>query len=174
MTLDFRTLWDTALDFNAFVAQAKEQQELWAGTYRLARIPDWARITIPAGKERRLLALAEDWCADTASTLPVLAKWAAEVPGLSLRILRRDEHADFMDQYLTAGARSIPVVVVLDNDFRALEHWGPYPGPLINWVQEHKPPVMVKEDFVKGKRTWYAKDRGETTLREVISLIDRA
>ncbi|MEO8635157.1 MAG: thioredoxin family protein [Gemmatimonadales bacterium] len=169
VTLDFRTLWDAAIDFGAFVDQSTEQQDLWAGTYRIARIPDWARITIPPGEQRRLLALAEDWCVDTASTLPVLAKWAAEVPGLSLRILRRDENSDFMDQYLTGGARSIPVVVVLDNDFRELGHWGPYPVPLSGWAKDHKPPVMMQEEYVKGKRTWYAKDRGETTLREVMA-----
>ncbi len=172
MTLDFRTLWDQALDFDAFVAEAKEQNDLWAGTYRLAQVPEWAHITIPAGRERRLLALAEDWCVDTASTLPVLAKWATEVSGLSLRILQRDQHPDFMNQYLTNGARSIPVVVVLDNDFRERGHWGPYPAPLGDWVKDHKPPALVKEEFVKGKRTWYARDRGETTLREVLERLE--
>jgi hypothetical protein len=171
VSLDFRMLWDQALAFPAFVAEAKEQQELWSGSYKVARIPDWAHLTIPPGRERRLLALAEDWCADTASTLPVLAKWADAVPGLSLRLLRRDEHPDFMDQYLTGTSRSIPVVVVLDNDFREVHHWGPYPAPLIDWVKEHKPPALPKEEFVKGKRAWYARDRGETTLREVSALL---
>ena len=172
MTLDFRGLWDQALDLDAFLATATEQKDLWAGTYRLARIPEWARITIPPGKERRLLALAEDWCVDTARTVPVLAKWAAEVPGVALRILQRDEHPDFMDLYLSNGARSIPVVVVLDNEFREIDHWGPYPGPLGDWVKDHKPPVLVSEEFVKGKRTWYARDRGETTLREVLGRLE--
>jgi hypothetical protein len=38
-------------------------------------------------------------------------------------------------------------------------------------VAEHKPPALLKEEFVKGKRTWYARDRGETTLREVMGVL---
>ncbi len=117
----------------------------------------------------KLLVLAEDWCVDTSSTLPVLARWVEATPGLSLRILRRDDHPELMDRYLSDGRRSIPVVLVLDRDFNVLRHWGPYSAPLSEWVREHKPPALVKEEFVKGKRTWYARDRGETTLREVMA-----
>lgn len=37
-------------------------------------------------------------------------------PELELRVLRRDEHPEIMDEYLTNGSRSIPVVIVLDRE----------------------------------------------------------
>ncbi len=169
--LDYRRLWDEALSFPRFVAEAEQQKELWEGTYRLARIPEWATRPDGVPLPRRLLALAEDWCADTASTLPVLARWAQETPGLELRILKRDRYPAVMDRYLTDGTRSIPIVLVLDQDFEVVGQWGPYPGNLGAWVAEHRPPVLSKEEFVKGKRAWYARDRGETTLREVGRLV---
>jgi hypothetical protein len=168
--MDRKTLWEQAYTFAEFVAvAAPEHRPLWAGVYRSARIPDWA-IAQPAG-ERRLLALAEDWCIDTSSTLPVLARWTEVVPDLSLRILKRDEHPALMDHYLSNGARSIPVVLILDREFREIGHWGPYPAPLGDWVREHKPPALEKAEFVKGKRSWYARDRGETMLREIQALL---
>lgn len=168
--MDLRTLWQQGMTFSEFVtAAAPAHRPLWEGVYRTACIADWARI--PAGKERKLLALVEDWCVDTSSTIPVIARWTEAVPGLSLRLLRRDEHPAVMDRYLTHGARSIPVVLVLDRDFREVARWGPYPAPLAEWVREHKPPALSKGEFVKGKRMWYARDRGETTLRELVELV---
>jgi len=171
--LDFRSLWEVALPFERFVAEARKQKELWEGNYRISRIPSWADRPEGLAEPRYLLALAEDWCVDTASTLPLLAKWAAQIPGLDFRILRRDSYPEVMDRYLTGGTRSIPIVVVLDDEFRELGHWGPYPAALGDWVMDHKPPVVTTEEFVKEKRTRYARDRGETTLREVGQVVER-
>ena len=168
--MDFRTLWQQGMTFSDFVAAAApEHRHLWEGVYRTASIPDWARM--PVMEERKLLALVEDWCIDTSSTIPFLARWAEMVPGLSLRLLRRDEYPALMDRYLTNGARSIPIVLVLDREFREVARWGPYPAPLADWVREHKPPALPRADFVKGKRVWYARDRGETTLREIAEIV---
>ena len=35
--LDFRTLWDKGLTFDAFVAASEKQKGLWEGLYRIAR-----------------------------------------------------------------------------------------------------------------------------------------
>ena len=168
--MDFKTLWQQSMPFPDFVAAAApEHRPLWEGVYRTAQIPEWARM--PVAKERKLLALVEDWCIDTSSTIPVLARWTEAVTGLSLRLLRRDEHPAVMDRYLTNGARSIPIVLVLDRDWREVARWGPYPAPLAEWVRAHKPPALLKADFVKGKRVWYARDRGKTTLRELVEIM---
>ncbi len=174
------TLTSDSIDFTAYCAQAQtfdefvqaaapEHRPLWEGIYRTARVPDWAATPLP--EPRTLLVLAEDWCADTASALPALQRWAQAAPGLSLRILRRDAHPELMNRYLTRGTRSIPVVIVLDGACQEQAHWGPYPAPLAAWVAEHKPPVLPKDEFVKGKRTWHAKDRGVTMLQEVAPLV---
>lgn len=168
--MDGQGYWEKGLTFDAFVGAASPlYRGLWEGVYRTAKVPAWAAVDLP--EPRRLLALAEDWCADTSSTLPILARWAEQAPGLTLRVLRRDEYPELMNRYLTNGTRSIPVVIVLDEEFRELGHWGPYPAPLGEWVREHKPPAVSKDEFVKGKRAWYARDRGETMLRELGALV---
>ena len=167
--LDFKALWDRADTFPAYMASSQaEHKGLWAGIHRLARIPGWARAAVPADAKLKLLVLAEDWCGDASNTVPVLVKWAEETPGLELRILKRDENPEVMDRYLTGTSRSIPIVIVLDRDFRELGHWGPRPQDLQAWVLENKPRLQ-KDALYPQVRKWYARDRGETTLREVIA-----
>ena len=167
--LDFKALWDKALTFDSFVASCKaEHCGLWQGIYNLARIPAWATAAVPPTAGLKLLVIAEDWCGDASSTIPILARFADTVPGMQLRILRRDEHPELMDRYLTNGSRSIPIVIVLDESFRELGHWGPRPSLLQAWVLENRP-LVPKAELYPQIRKWYARDRGETTLREVLT-----
>ena len=46
---DFRTLWDHALTFDAFLAASTKHKGLWEGIYRIARLPAWATGG-PAGR----------------------------------------------------------------------------------------------------------------------------
>ena len=139
--------------------------------YRVARLPEWAltRATSLRGHPR-LLAIVEDWCGDGGSTVPVLAKLADVSDKLALRVIRRDEHLDVMNRYLTDGTRSIPIVIVLDEAFRELGHWGPRPRELQQWVRAHKA-TIPKDERYRHVRAWYARDRGESTLREVLALV---
>jgi hypothetical protein len=168
---DFRTQWEQALPFEHFVAaSAAEHQALWQGIYRLTPVPDWARTVLPGGQTRHLLVLAEDWCNDGSSTVPALARWADAVDGLDLRILRRDEHPELMDRYLTNGSRSIPIVIVLDEDYEEIGHWGPRPVPLQAWVMANKD-TMPKPERTREIRRWYARDKGETAIREIVGVL---
>jgi hypothetical protein len=164
--LDFRKLWDQGQSFDDFVASSTTHKQLWEGIYRIARLPEWAtKVSVPA--PRHLLVLAEDWCGDASNTVPIVARWVAAVAGVDLRIIRRDQHPEAMDQYLTNGSRSIPIVIVLDEDFHELGHWGPRPTALQSWVMANRG-TIPKTELYPQVRTWYARDRGETTLTEVM------
>jgi Thioredoxin len=163
--LDFRSLWDRALTYEAFLAGSTKHKGLWEGIYAIARLPEWAKTGVPV--TRKLLVLAEDWCGDASSTIPIVAKLADQVPGLELRILRRDENPEVMNHYLTNGSRSIPIVIALDEEFQEVGHWGPRPRELQAWVMANRP-LVPKAELYPKVRQWYARDRGETTLREVL------
>lgn len=167
--LNFRKLWDAALTFDAFVAACKaEHCGLWQGIYKLARIPSWAVAALPSNVQRKLLVIAEDWCGDASNTVPIIARMVDQIPGLELRIIMRDQHPEVMDQYLTNGSRSIPIVIALDESFEEVGHWGPRPSELQTWVLANRG-TMPKAEFYPKVRQWYARDRGETTIREVLN-----
>jgi hypothetical protein len=166
--LDFKALWDKALPYESFVASCKaEHCGLWRGIYKLARIPDWALAAVPPGAGRKLLVIAEDWCGDASNTVPIVAKLVDLAPGLELRVIPRDENPELMDRYLTNGTRSIPIVIALDDRFQEMGHWGPRPAPLQAWVMANRG-TTPKPELYPQVRQWYARDRGETTLREVL------
>jgi DNA-binding transcriptional LysR family regulator len=166
--LDFRKLWDEGLTFDAFVAACKAQYcGLWQGVYNLARVPDWALAAVAPGTQRKLLVIAEDWCGDASNTVPIIARFAAQAPGLEVRVIMRDKYPEVMDQYLTNGSRSIPIVIVLDESFEEIGHWGPRPTELQAWVMANRA-TMPKTELYPLVRKWYARDRGETTIREVL------
>jgi hypothetical protein len=168
--LDFRALWSEALPYERFVEEAQKNEALWRGVYNRTPIPEWAfKLACQKGNNVRLLVIAEDWCGDASNTVPVLAKLGAEADCLDMRVVRRDEHPDVMDRYLTNGSRSIPIVVALDSEFRELGHWGPRPSELQEWVMEHKG-LPSSERYPKVRR-WYAKDKGAATMREVLELL---
>jgi hypothetical protein len=167
---DFAALWEQALPFERYVAESSAHRALWEGVYRLARTPAWALEAIPDDASIRLLVLAEDWCGDASNTVPIVARLAERSPGLELRVLRRDEHPGLMDRYLTNGSRSIPIIIALDRDCRELGHWGPRPTQLQAFVLANKAAVPKAELYPEVRR-WYARDRGETTLHEVLALL---
>ena len=175
MTWQFAHLWKEGLKYQQFVAESNEHCGLWTGVYRIAQLPDWA---IEAAAELpgkyRLVVISEDWCGDATNTVPILARWAEATPNIELRILRRDEHPEVMDQYLTNGSRSIPVVIVLTEGMEELGWWGPRPMALQEWVTGEYAVGRDKKSLYPEVRRWYAKDKGATTLREVLALMGGA
>jgi hypothetical protein len=118
-----------------------------------------------------LLVLNEDWCGDAVNTVPILARLADEAPNLHLRTLGRDANPDLMNAHLTNGSRSIPVVIVLDGGYAERGWWGPRPSALQRWVMTEGRTLTVAEKYREVRR-WYARDRGATTVDEVLRLIE--
>ncbi len=173
MTWPFAALWEHALPYGQFVKDSTAHCELWTGVYRLSRIPAWAVEAATALPGRfRLVVLAEDWCGDATNSVPVLARWAEATANVELRILRRDAHDDVMQRYLTDGtARSIPVVIVLTEGMDELGWWGPRPRALQEWSAAERAKGRSKAELYPEIRRWYAKDKGETTIREVLAVM---
>jgi hypothetical protein len=164
--------YDGALTLDQFVAQAAANHDLWATFAKRAR-PDpdlLARVNRLPGR-RHLLVLLEDWCGDAVNTIPALASLAAASDVLDLRILARDQNLDLMDAHLTGGTRSIPIVIVLDETYHELGWWGPRPAPLQAWVRSEGQ-TLDKTARYREVRRWYARDRAETTLAEIVQLLE--
>lgn len=166
--------FESALPFSTFVQQAKKNAALWSDTYRLARVDADAVARLAALPGRwHLLVIVEDWCGDAVNTVPLLARLTELAGNTELRVVARDENPDLMDAYLTNGSRSIPVVIVLDEDFVERGWWGPRPTELQRWVMEEGM-TLEKDARYRHIRTWYARDRGRTTVEEVVGLVERA
>ena len=173
MALDFRGLWARAIPYHEFVRNTGAYRRLWEGMERIVHLPDWALAAVrSSGEKFNFLVIAEDWCGDGSSTIPYLAALATATRSIEVRVLRRDEHPVVMDQYLTGGARAIPIVIVLNRRLEELGHWGPRPRALQEWVLRERDQTGMKPPFPQIRR-WYARDKGQSTLREVLALIEK-
>ncbi len=161
------------MTYERFVAQSTEHCALWTGVYRTARVPEPLVAQAAAlGGRFRLLVIVEDWCGDATNTVPVLVRWIERLPNAEIRLVRRDEHPVLMDAYLTGTARAIPIVIVLNEEMEEVGHWGSRPTELQRWVMQRRRAGAGKELYPEIRR-WYARDRGASTLREVLAVMER-
>ncbi len=166
--------FDEAPTFEEYLEGVEKNEELWHGVYGRVRLPeDLVAEARSVPGSWYLVALSEDWCGDAVNTLPVIARFADEA-GWDLRVLSRDDNPDLMDTHLTNGrSRSIPVVIVYDEHFQEVGWWGPRPGEIQAWVMDEGLSMPSPERY-KVVRRWYAKDRGRTTLKELLDIFGQA
>jgi Thioredoxin len=170
-SMSYEIAFANGVTFPQFLKQVSASRELWSALAR--RRPDidaaMARMGSLPGRWR-LLVLAEDWCGDAVNIVPVVARLAEEAGNIDLRIIRRDEYPDIMKRHLTAGARSIPIVVLLDEHSRVSGWWGPRPAALQQWFQREGR-ALPAGDRYRELRRWYARDRGFAIAGEIADLI---
>ena len=150
---------------------------------RMDRLDRKNRLTdefknVLAGLQREylLLVLTEGWCGDAAQTVPVL-QWVDEAsPRVSLVCALRDQNLELMDQYLTNGGRSIPLVLFLDpGTNEVLATWGPRPLVAQAMSMRYKRQPAPKEDYEvhhKELHTWYARDKTAATQAELRAIFE--
>jgi hypothetical protein len=163
--------YEEGATFQEFLGAARSLLGLWNQISERTQLPEEAREAVGSLTGRwHFLVLAEDWCGDAVHCLPYLAKLEEAFPHFGLRILSREGNPDLMDSHLTAGSRSIPVVMILDENFQEVAWWGPRPAPLQELFLAEIKQLPTDERFPR-LRAWYARDRGRTTLQEILDRI---
>ena len=167
--------WKAAESYRDFLATVRSYEELWKSTYERALVPLGTLHRLRALRHAwNLLVVSADWCIDAPPVTGPLARMTDDVAGLELRQLDRDCHVDLIDEHLTGGrSRSIPIVILLDDRCIERAWWGPRPAPLQAWwLREGR--ALPSGDRYRFSRQWMARDRGQTTLEEIVSMIERA
>ena len=122
------------------------------------------------------LVITESWCGDAAQIIPMLQKMANENELIDTRFVLRDENLELMDQFLTRGGRSIPKLIVLDENFEVLGSWGPRPQEAQmlydTWKQEENP--RTYQEFSIELQKWYTQDKGESTFSEIMDILEKS
>lgn len=120
-----------------------------------------------------LLAISEAWCGDAAQNLPAIAKMVEKSDKLEMKVILRDENLDVMNNYLTNGSQSIPIVIVLRKDtLEEVAVWGPRPKATMQILADYKAnPEISKEEFHVNIHTWYAKNKSVDLQHEIVELL---
>jgi hypothetical protein len=161
--------------FAAFLAVAKSRRETWLANYAsAARSDEWLSRARAVPGRWRLLVVAEDWCGDSANTIPYLAQLSDSVPSLELRIVNARDGRWVMESHRTPDSRAAtPTVVLLDSTGSEAGCFVERPAALRQWLVANRP--RLSEAGVRRSRDeWRRKDAGQSTVREMVELLESA
>ncbi len=119
-----------------------------------------------------VLVITEGWCGDASQSLPVMEK-IFEFMRTKIRYIYRDQNKKLMNEYLTDGSESIPILIAIDFDGDEIFHWGPRPqkGKEMLALHKNEPEVYTKDEFYKDLQQYYNKDKGQSIYSELSHLM---
>jgi hypothetical protein len=120
----------------------------------------------------KILIISEPWCGDASATVPAVSKFF-EAGGNEVKIFLRDSDTSLIDKFLTNGGKSIPIVLILNEDFSVKNSWGPRPKYGQELLKEFKgnPETYSVDEFHNDLQVYYAKNRGKDALEEILNLL---
>ncbi|MCJ8152186.1 thioredoxin family protein [Chryseobacterium sp. SSA4.19] len=119
----------------------------------------------------KIMIISEVWCGDASATVPALVKFFEGKN--EVRIFLRDSDKSLINQFLTNNTESIPKVIILDQDFKVKNSWGPRPQYGKELLMKYKadPEAYPKETFYNDLQLYYAKNRGKDAVQEILELL---
>ncbi len=140
-------------------------------------LSDALTATLQSLKKRwTWLVITEAWCGDAAQNIPLMHAISIASKGkIDIKLVLRDENPELMEQFLTNGARAIPLLICLDTDtLQVTGKWGPRPAHAQEMVMAYKQqPDQPLEGFKTMLHTWYAKDKTLSQQHELVALIPK-
>ncbi|MEO1514456.1 MAG: thioredoxin family protein [Bacteroidota bacterium] len=122
---------------------------------------------------QKWLLITEPWCGDAAHSQSFITKLVEENPDIELSMQNRDSSDSEIENYLTNGARSIPMLVVRDANGEDLFSWGPRPKEAQDMVMAHKENTeMSAQEKQIELQKWYNKDKGQSMQLELLKLLE--
>ena len=169
-------LYDRGKTFAEFLAAAKQRRDTWVKNAGYGRIDpeQLARLQQLTGPWR-ILVVAEDWCGDSANTIPYLATFADSSGGkLQIRIVNSTDGKWVMEGHRTEDGRTAtPTVIILSADGTEAGCWVERPSELAAWMRDNRS-KMSHDELLDKKYTWLNQDRGKSTVREILDQIEHA
>lgn len=121
-------------------------------------------------RSQQWIVITEPWCGDAAHIVPIIYLMSRLNNNITLRIQLRDSGSE-IEKYLTNGTKSIPMLIVRDENNKDLFHWGPRPEK----GQELYLALRGRNaDFEETKlaiQNYYNDDKSLSTQKEIIALL---
>jgi len=118
------------------------------------------------------LVVSEGWCGDASHALPILNKISEHAPKIDLKLVLRDDNDELIQEFLTNGGKSIPKLIALDDTQNVLFTWGPRPTEATELTNAYKEKHgELTPEFKEDLQKWYNKDKGQSTVKDLIVLL---
>lgn len=172
---DYAAIYEHGVSFSEFLGKASARRDEWTTRYRDAAVStELVQRARALPVRRRLLVIAEDWCGDSAQSVPYLAKLVDAAPDtLEMRIVNSKVGRPVMDAHPTPDGRgATPTVVVLTAEGTPIAAWSERPAQLEAWSIEQRK-VLSQRELHDRMAKWYADDAGQSALGEIMAILAR-
>ena len=186
-----RQAWRNSLSYEHYLrhvtekASAESEEGTPFDALNLKRMRRWDKVLHISGDIREQLSsfsgqvnwlvITETWCGDGAHTIPVMHQLSELSEAIDFGVVYRDAYPELMDHFLTEGTRSIPILIMMDKEtFDVLGTFGPRPETLTELVRSEKQRKgKLSDDFKVYIQKWYNKDKGQSTIDALVSMLER-
>ncbi len=153
-----------------YVRLNESRQKRWLKTGELSEETIDAVYTIES--KQFWTVVTEPWCGDASHIIPFIEKMAELNDKITIDYeLRDDDDLNTIDNFLTNGGRSIPILIARDANKQDLWHWGPRPADAQFLYLKNKNSLMSNDEQKLVLQNWYNDDKGEKIQREISGLI---
>ena len=115
--------------------------------------------------------MAEDWCVDSANTVPLVAR-LAEASGVEVRLVDRALGRPLLERFRTTDGRTATPLIVLFRAGAATRAWVERPKPLQDLFAALLTDPAARQALGDRQR-WYDEDGGKTALEEIVVLAEQ-
>ena len=179
---EYVQLFENLVNKNATTGNEKTQEQIEFTKLNERRLKRWNKtLKISDDTQNKIkqynkkttwLVLTESWCGDAAHIVPVINKVAELNNKINLRLVLRDENEELMNEFLTNGGKAIPKLIALDEENKMIGEFGSRPSIAAQLVEDFKKEYgKLTPEFKKELQVWYNKDKGESTLEDLIRLL---
>ena len=116
--------------------------------------------------------LMENWCGSSAGNIPYVIKIMNTIPDIKIHIVPRDENNDFMNQYLSEGKKSIPIVIGFDVNGIELFKWGSSTEAQTKYVKTVQEQNIPFTNFISTMKKWFLEFNEEAIETDFISIFN--
>ncbi|MFT4600972.1 MAG: hypothetical protein ACI857_001149 [Arenicella sp.] len=152
-----------------YTKMSLQRMKRWNKTGKLLAEMEIAMSKIDVPQKWTLLT--ESWCGDAAHAIMFIKKMAESNSNITFEWLLRDENLELMDKHLTNGGRSIPKLIVQDENGKDLYDWGPRPAHLQEVYLKMRADDIPYGDISIELQKMYNSDKGETMQKEILELM---
>jgi hypothetical protein len=152
--------------YRNYVKMNKVRMKRWDKKGKI--LPELEQAVSNINEKMTWLLITEPWCGDAAHSNPFITKLASLNTNITLDIQNRDASDSEIDNYLTNGGKSIPMLVVRDADGNDFFNWGPRPSDAQEMYLELR--KNNSPDIMNNMQMWYNKNKGEDLQRELYEL----
>jgi len=159
-----------AVKMRGYIVTNSEIMDEYSGGYK---VPDSLKVKLGGAPATIWVVLTEGWCADAAYNLPIFNAIEKALPHkVRLCIFPSDSYPEMLTANLTDGGRSIPKVIILNEELKELGSWGPRPAGLQTLMKEWKKEGLGLKEIISKVHDWYKTDASQSLLNELARMVE--